>query len=124
MAVWCCSPALRPRQPAGTDTSIASPSSTSTPLSRVSMQADIAARPVQRRPPAPTANSSHGIVEDVVSMSLAASAKISAGENPSPAERFMDWQLIGSGGVADVFRVVDKELGGPLAIKILKQIHR
>src|SRR5205823_5101415 len=55
---------------------------------------------------------------------LAASAKISAGENSSPAERFMDWQLIGSGGVADVFRVVDKELGVPLAIKILKQIHR
>src|SRR5258706_8272439 len=88
------------------------------------MQADIAGRRVRRRPPAPTANSSHGIVEDVVSMSLAASAKISAGENPSPAERFMDWQLIGSGGVADVYRVADKELGVPLAIKILKQIHR
>ena len=57
-------------------------------------------------------------------MSLAASAKISAGENHSPAERFMDWQLIGSGGVADVYRVADKELGVPLAIKILKQIHR
>jgi serine/threonine protein kinase len=57
-------------------------------------------------------------------MSLAASARISAGENPSPAERFMDWQLIGSGGVADVYRVADKELGVPLAIKILKQIHR
>ncbi len=57
-------------------------------------------------------------------MSLAISAKTSAGELHSPAERFMDWQLIGSGGVADVFRVLDKELGVPLAIKILKQIHR
>jgi iron(II)-dependent oxidoreductase len=56
-------------------------------------------------------------------MSLAISAKTSAGERHSPAERFMDWQLIGSGGVADVFRVLDKELGVPLAIKILKQIH-
>src|SRR5438045_2268911 len=88
------------------------------------MQADIAALRVQRRPPAPIANSSHGAIADVVSMSLAAGARISAGENPSPAERFMDWKLIGSGGVADVFRVVDKELGVPLAIKILKQIHR
>jgi len=52
-------------------------------------------------------------------MSLAIGAKTSAGERHSPAERFMDWQLIGSGGVADVFRVLDKELGVPLAIKIL-----
>src|SRR5437667_12913673 len=87
------------------------------------MQADIAARRVQRRPPAPAANSFHRIVADVVSMNLAASEKISAGENASPAERFMDWQLIGSGGVSDVFLVVDNVLGVPRAIEILQQIH-
>src|ERR1700680_2545885 len=88
------------------------------------MRADIAPRRVRRLPPAPVANFSRAAVADVVFMSVAASAKIPAGENHSPAERFMDWQLIGSGGVADVYRVADKELGVPLAIKILKQIHR
>src|SRR4051794_37362464 len=47
-----------------------------------------------------------------------------SGEIQSAAERFVDWKLIGSGGVADVYRVVDRELGVPLAIKILKQLHR
>ena len=31
-----------------------------------------------------------------------------AGEFHSPAERFVDWQLIGSGGAADVFKVTDR----------------
>src|SRR5258708_13087084 len=88
------------------------------------MRAGIAPRRVPRRPPAPTANSPRGAVADVVSMSLATSAKTSAGERHSPAERFMDWQLIGSGGVADVFPVLDKELRVPLAIKIFKPIPR
>jgi formylglycine-generating enzyme required for sulfatase activity len=57
-------------------------------------------------------------------MSLMAAGQISAGEHTSPAERFTDWQLIGSGCVADVYRVTDKELRVPLAIKILKQVHR
>jgi formylglycine-generating enzyme required for sulfatase activity/tRNA A-37 threonylcarbamoyl transferase component Bud32 len=57
-------------------------------------------------------------------MSVAAGVKISAGEVSSPAERFVDWELIGSGGAADVFKVRDKELGVLLAIKILKQLHR
>ena len=57
-------------------------------------------------------------------MSVAAISKSSAGEVSSPAERFVEWRLIGSGGVADVYKVVDNELGVRLAIKILKQIHR
>ena len=57
-------------------------------------------------------------------MRIAGVARDSAGEVSSPAERFVDWQLIGSGGAADVYKVLDKELGVPLAIKILKQLHR
>jgi formylglycine-generating enzyme required for sulfatase activity len=57
-------------------------------------------------------------------MSVAARVTILAGEVSSPAERFVDWELIGSGGAADVYKVRDKELGVPLAIKILKQLHR
>jgi len=57
-------------------------------------------------------------------MSVAAATKPTAGEVSSPAERFTDWRLIGSGGVADVYKVTDTELGVSLAIKILKQIHR
>jgi formylglycine-generating enzyme required for sulfatase activity len=57
-------------------------------------------------------------------MNVAAVSKSSAGEVSSPAERFVNWRLIGSGGVADVYKVVDNDLGIPLAIKILKQIHR
>jgi serine/threonine protein kinase len=57
-------------------------------------------------------------------MTVAAVSNSSAGEVSSPAERFVRWRLIGSGGVADVYKVVDNELGIELAIKILKQIHR
>jgi formylglycine-generating enzyme required for sulfatase activity/predicted Ser/Thr protein kinase len=57
-------------------------------------------------------------------MNIAAKAGNPAGEFHSPAERFVDWRLIGSGGAADVFKVTDRELGVPLAIKILKQLHR
>src|ERR1051326_9436305 len=62
-------------------------------------------------------------------MTVAAVTKSSGGEVPSPAERFVgerfvQWRLIGSGGVADVYKVIDNELGVQLAIKILKQIHR
>jgi formylglycine-generating enzyme required for sulfatase activity len=57
-------------------------------------------------------------------MSFAGVGRTSAGESHAPAERFMDWHLIGSGGVADVYKVIDRELGVPLAIKILKQLHR
>ena len=57
-------------------------------------------------------------------MNVAAVSKSSAGEVSSPAERFVNWRLIGSGGVADVYKVVDNDLGITLAIKILKQIHR
>ena len=62
-------------------------------------------------------------------MTVAAVTKSSAGEVSSPAERFVgerfvQWRLIGSGGVADVYKVIDNELGVQLAIKILKQIHR
>ncbi len=39
------------------------------------------------------------------------------------SERYQDWQQLGSGGAADVFRVFDSELGIPVAIKILKEIH-
>jgi formylglycine-generating enzyme required for sulfatase activity len=35
-------------------------------------------------------------------------------------DRFADWQLIGTGGSAEVFRVFDRDLGIPLAIKTLK----
>ena len=37
------------------------------------------------------------------------------------SERYDDWTLIGKGGAAEVFKVHDRELGIPLAIKILKQ---
>ncbi len=47
----------------------------------------------------------------------------SAGGRSAPADRFSDWSLIGRGGSADVFKVYDSELGVPLAIKILKQVH-
>ncbi|WP_439816528.1 bifunctional serine/threonine-protein kinase/formylglycine-generating enzyme family protein [Zavarzinia sp. CC-PAN008] len=36
------------------------------------------------------------------------------------ADRYADWQPIGSGGCADVYRVFDRDLGVPLAVKILK----
>lgn len=49
--------------------------------------------------------------------------KGSAGEASAPADRFSEWSLIGRGGSADVYRVFDGELGIPLAIKILKQVH-
>ena len=49
---------------------------------------------------------------------------VSAGEINSPAERFTGWEFIASGGVADVFKVRDEELGVLLAIKILKKLHR
>jgi formylglycine-generating enzyme required for sulfatase activity len=37
--------------------------------------------------------------------------------------RFIGWELIGNGGSADVYKVQDRELGVPLAVKILKQDH-
>lgn len=42
----------------------------------------------------------------------------------SSGDRFVDWQPVGVGGSADVYKVFDSELGIPLAIKILKQAHR
>ncbi|MDP6814045.1 MAG: bifunctional serine/threonine-protein kinase/formylglycine-generating enzyme family protein [Alphaproteobacteria bacterium] len=39
-------------------------------------------------------------------------------------ERFVDWQPIGEGGTANVFRVEDRELGLPVAIKLLNETHR
>jgi formylglycine-generating enzyme required for sulfatase activity len=57
-------------------------------------------------------------------MSIASSTVVSAGGLAPPAERFIDWHPIGSGGVADVYKVLDRDLGVELAIKILKQIHR
>lgn len=47
-----------------------------------------------------------------------------APEEHRSADRFVDWQPVGVGGSADVYRVFDSELGIPLAIKILKQAHR
>jgi len=38
----------------------------------------------------------------------------------SSADRYTDWQLVGSGGSANVFRVFDRDLGVPLAVKILR----
>src|SRR5688572_30195741 len=57
-------------------------------------------------------------------MNIASSTVASAGGLAPPAERFIDWHPIGSGGVADVYKVLDRDLGVELAIKILKQIHR
>src|SRR3569623_3445286 len=45
-------------------------------------------------------------------------------EQRSSGDRFVDWQPVGVGGSADVYKVFDSELGIPLAIKILKQAHR
>src|SRR4051812_35805775 len=42
-------------------------------------------------------------------------------DNPAPALRFSGWELVGNGGSSDVFKVLDTELGVPLAIKLLKQ---
>jgi len=36
------------------------------------------------------------------------------------ADRYAEWQLIGSGGCANVYRVFDRDLGITLAVKILK----
>ena len=36
------------------------------------------------------------------------------------ADRYSDWEVIGCGGTARVYRVCDRELGIPLAIKVLK----
>ena len=36
------------------------------------------------------------------------------------AERYIDWELVGSGGTAQVFRVFDRDLGIRLAVKILR----
>lgn len=41
-----------------------------------------------------------------------------------PEDRYADWQPIGAGGSADVYKVFDRELGIPLAIKILKEAGR
>lgn len=38
----------------------------------------------------------------------------------SSADRYADWQLVGSGGSANVFKVFDCDLGIPLAVKILR----
>ncbi len=38
----------------------------------------------------------------------------------SVAERYVDWEMIGCGGTARVYRVFDRELGIALAIKVLK----
>ena len=45
-------------------------------------------------------------------------------ERRSAGERFINWEPVGKGGSSDVFKVIDTELGIPLAIKILKQDHR
>ena len=36
------------------------------------------------------------------------------------ADRYTDWELVGAGGTAEVFRVFDRDLGIPLAVKILR----
>ena len=38
----------------------------------------------------------------------------------SAVDRYVDWELVGVGGTAHVYRVSDRDLGIPLAIKILK----
>src|SRR5476651_1989953 len=35
-------------------------------------------------------------------------------------DRYEDWQFVGKGGAADIFKVFDRELGVTLAVKILK----
>lgn len=57
-------------------------------------------------------------------MSLALTTDAQTGETNAHSERFVSWEKIGSGGVADVYKVFDRELGIELAIKILKSVHR
>ena len=40
------------------------------------------------------------------------------------SERFENWQLIGTGGTANVYRVDDRELKLPVAIKLLNETYR
>ena len=40
------------------------------------------------------------------------------------SERFENWQLIGTGGTANVYRVDDCELKLPVAIKLLNETYR
>ena len=45
------------------------------------------------------------------------------GEQRAGTTRFSEWQRVGQGGSADVYKVQDTELGVTLAIKLLKQDH-
>ncbi|MBV9549200.1 MAG: SUMF1/EgtB/PvdO family nonheme iron enzyme [Alphaproteobacteria bacterium] len=53
------------------------------------------------------------------------SAAVQQAAPAAPATtRFTQWELIGHGGSADVYKVQDQELGVALAVKILKQDHQ
>ena len=39
-------------------------------------------------------------------------------------ERYENWELIGTGGTANVYRVDDRELDLPVAIKLLNETYR
>src|SRR4051812_12036415 len=56
-------------------------------------------------------------------MPAAIAAPLTDAATSGPSSRFAGWELIGHGGSADVYKVQDRELGVPLAVKILKQDH-
>jgi formylglycine-generating enzyme required for sulfatase activity/tRNA A-37 threonylcarbamoyl transferase component Bud32 len=56
-------------------------------------------------------------------MPLAVAEPLTNTASGGDTSRFVGWELIGHGGSADVYKVQDRELGVPLAVKILKQDH-